>query len=474
MKKSTLFTVLAKWLIALSLIFLLPFYAWAQGNPSLPVLKVAGYLPLEIQEAIDKHIKNFQIVSDDLRFPTPDDTVSAMVTGASDVDLFVLSNQTDHIRRMIEKGYLHSLHESALLRSFQQGLRDNVKNFVSDDKGRLRVFPLSFGFDCWVERPNALKELGLRAPTDYLALCDFIDTWYADDAAAHSDYEPMPLMFYNERGLCWKAFSTYCEYRRASGEIFTFDTDIFRRLIKRCMQVNKARIEKMGGINTEALLESTDQENALKQMRTYLVCSGYHYMPTLEYIIANNLYTEKPLLMSVDSTVPAYPSGRISLLGINAHSPNTKQALAFLEELSKVLSDMTKLQLSNQVTEGIENPYYPEEIGYIEKSLASLKEQKEKTENELERRQMDEHIAEAEKGLAAARKNRRFLVDSESVALANKRYADVKIYDFSMLYEKNQNIRELFTRFLDGNLSLDLFIQQADSVLWLIDGERKR
>ena len=441
------------------------------GRQELKTLTVAGseYLPSDIIEAIRRDLPSYQIIEDHLRFTGSDDIPTAMITGASDVDLFLLSNIKDNVSDMIAKGYLYNLSGSAPLNRFKSVLRENVGRFVRNDSGQIVVFPIYLGFRCWVSRPFLLEAVEMKTPSDFISLCDFVDIWYSGYHDTYPEYEAVASSFIDGNGLYWEALRLYCEYKRGSGERFTFDTELFRKMIERCRAVNMPEIEISDALNAEYALEA---DVPILPSKTYLLSGGFGYSPALEHQRAQNIYTESPFLMSADSTLSAYPAGRLFVLAVNVQSPRREQAIDFLEDLSQVMPSMALLQLTDSMHDGILNPTYERDIGFFQDELDRAISERDNA-NEVQSRMMDERISYLKNSLMQAKDSLRYLVTANETVLANAKFDRVIIESAASYYENNRNITELFDRFLAGNLSLDLFIQQADSTIRLMDSENQ-
>lgn len=438
-------------------------------EPKTLTISGSEYLPSDISETIRRDLSNYHILEDHLRFSGTDDIPIAMITGASDVDLFLLSNMKDNISDMIAKGYLHNLSGSAPLNRFKSVLRNNVGQFVCNESGELVVFPIYLGFRCWVSRPYLLEAVEMKTPSDFISLCDFVDIWYNGYHDIYPDYEAVASSFIDGNGLYWEALRLYCEYKRGSGERFTFDTELFRKMIERCRAINMPEIEITETLDTEFALET---DISTFTPKTYLLSGGYGYTPSLEHQREQNIYTESPFLMSADSTLLAYPAGRLFVLAVNVQSPRREQAIEFLEELSQVMPPMALLQLTESMSDGILNPTYELDIGYFQDALDRAIQQRDNA-NDTQSRMMDEQISYLESSLIQAKDSLRYLVTANETVLANAKFDRVMIGSVSNYYESNRNIMNLFTRFLAGNLSLELFIQQADNTIRLMDSENQ-
>lgn len=124
------------------------------------------------------------------------------------------------------------------------------------------------------------------------------------------------------------------------------------------------------------------------------------------------------------------------------------------------------------MSDGILNPTYELDIGYFQDALDRAIQQRDNA-NDTQSRMMDEQISYLESSLIQAKDSLRYLVTASETVLANAKFDRVMIGSVSNYYESNRNIMNLFTRFLAGNLSLELFIQQADNTIRLMDSENQ-
>lgn len=383
-----------------------------------------------------------------------------------DLDFFLLN--TDHVPldSMIEKGYLLNISQrSDDLRKWADTLSPLIRASTLKD-GELFCVPIELEFNTWLARKDILTSLGLKAPADFITYCRFLTDWY-ENADEWDKWSPFPYLKNARLELLRIAYDLYVQYMRGSGQALDFDTPLFRRMMESASSVQFGNKENAGNNSVEF-----DEIDDGMRFTIELINHKAAYSPELEHFTSSETgMTEYPLEMSADADIPAYQRGNLLVLAVNPYSSHVDESIAYLEEYVQSMDPLTQnLLLIDLPAADIPNPNYDR---YVERAEDALKAKQAcpLPADANEKYTHEQEIERLQEELQWTKDNTRFLLTKEEAQRVKERVSKVYIRDTVLSPEYTDNLLSLLERYASGSYPLDHLVQEANSIIRLIEAE---
>ncbi len=392
-----------------------------------------------------------------------------IVSGEDTVDIYHASIHYTEISRLMEKGYCYDLSAAPGLAEFTGKLFPIIQDALKQN-GKLYAMPInvwSYGFSYY---PNALQEIGMVPPTNFMELCEFITTWNDEYADIYSEYTP--FMWENYRAsLIRMAMESYADYMQATGQPLTLDTELLRSLLTaieqvHCDQLNITADWENDPEGAQAAMDEMYNKQTLFSDYSTFTARATEDPESEWYSIAVPL----PLTADVQPTIAL----RTEVYFVNPKSKNIDAALQYLQAYYAAVTDETLVSMSFDLKEPILSPYYESSLKSTQSSIASVKKQIETTTDPVELKALQDSLAAQEEYAARYEKYNKYLATTESIAA----YHDLIQYAFvlkpSMLYSgTSDEFTQLYQRYCDGQITAEQFIQEGDAKLRMMQMENE-
>ncbi len=392
-----------------------------------------------------------------------------IVGGEDGIDIFYVSPSYMDISRLMEKGYCYDLSKVPALTDYAGSLFPVVQDSVKLN-GKLYAIPTeiwSYGFSYY---PNALKEIGMEPPANFIELCEFITKWNDEYMDEYSDYQPFEWSDYR-RSLISMAMEWYADYMQATGQPLTLDTPLLRSLLSAIDEVHCDELDiptdwENDPEGSEAAMEEIWNKKTLFMEYGNFGIQRYSDPEDRWYTVSVPL----PLTADVEPTMAL----REYVYFVNPKSKNIDAAIQYLQAYCAAVSEEMRASMSFEAKDAILSPYYESGLVSIQKYVDGLKRQIEKTTDPVELTSLKESLASEEEYLIRYEKNNRYLATAESI----KGYHDLIQYAFvaqpSMLYSRTSDeFSQLYQRYYSGQMTTEQFIKEGDAKLRMMQLENQ-
>ena len=325
--------------------------------------------------------------------------------------------------------------------------------------GRLCAVPYRFEVASMLSwYPAAMEKAGLSAemlPTSYEELLDFIVAWHDDYAEANAG---MKIFEYSEdlrRDLFRMIYRSRVLGCQAAGETPTFNTPGVRALL--------IRLEEITPILTE-LSKANDWDDWVENNALF---SRGMYRPLRDYITDDN----EPLILGMAGNAPVIGAD-MGVLAVNPYSQNADIAVMLLEYVVEQLRMTTRTYLTPDQNDPIEVMMYDRSVAYMQSRVDEL-EQRLANVIEEERDILLEELQWARDDLSTTVANR-WATTAEEIAFYRENIAPCLTFALSPIFSSGSGqVSGLINRYLDGQATMEEFIQEFDRVVWMMEMEQQ-
>lgn len=392
-------------------------------------------------------------------------TAEALVSGNTDIDIFVTDSHEDMTDAMLSKGYFIPLNKSGGARAFAFGLFPAMRGAVCRGDDAF-LMPLSMQINTMAYMPQALTELNLPEPTTFGEYMDALAGW------TNGAYQDYPEYSFGQTEslkdeLTQVAFNLYIDTARRAGETIAFDRPAFRAMMEKIESLDPVLLSSLGAMPEE----ERDLYPGLTVMP--LFDSNWAYEPEQEHQYFSLGLPFKPVAMAMDGDTPAL-MGHMSAVGVSKFSLHPEAALRVIESLHGALSPVFTAAMTEERAEAVENPAYFLEV---ERYKTIIEDQKNMLEN-VKRQGGDtspyeREIAAYQSKLDDREKTLKYLLTAEELERVHEKMACVYVPNDLCRAEDKSSLQTLFEQYLAGTLSLQMFIDKADATLRLVQMENK-
>lgn len=432
-----------------------------RADPALAptqTLTIAGGYASEAHNRTLAAMGDIPVTFSDTYFASAQELGELLVSGECDIDIFSVNLSWMDFNRLMEKGYCYDLTENPAIKDFYDSLYPMLQDVVALD-GHVYGVPTSMQVDGYVRvNTEALEETGLSAPTSFVGLCDLINTWgegeYYD---TFSDCLPMEDLDSGYRQmLARSAMELYENYMRKTGQELTFDTPLFRELFQ--------AIENADASDYAEDLDWGD-EDAVNEYFSKRELISTNYVGDITPSARNESNIQLYFLSPTDDTEPV-AGVRVDVFFINPRSQNIDAAIQYITAYIDAMNEEDKIAMCPDRNDPVLNPYYEQNLESMEKSIATLQDSIE-TAAAADKPALEEELASYREYYEDFKENDRYSVTEESIA----RYREW-VKDFVIeTYDPFSGSDNAFQRYMDGQIDLEQYIQEAESTLWKIRNE---
>lgn len=351
-----------------------------------------------------------------------------------DVDVICLDYQdTLSLRTLKEKGYFVDLNANPTLQAYGERMYPRIREALITEEGQLAAWPVSYsGSFMQLDLPDSvMEEYGLTVPATFGELLD-----EAARLQEETDFYDMGYLLVDvsldQETLVHEALKRFFLEQQAQGGKVDFHNPELRTLLERIL----AELPVSAPMNYDAW--------------PALMWGG-----CTSPISANDL-----LLPRIGENSPDTLELHVTLAVVNPYSRQPEEAMAFLEYIA-LHNGMDDYMLYADMTQPLVSEENQQRLEEIDKTLAELAQQEQQAEirdQALLLEQEREFIAD-----------NLYLIDQEDIAAWQKAAAAIVIPQENLY---TQEIMQLRDRLLQGNLTLDGFLDQCSRHMEMLYAER--
>ena len=390
----------------------------------------------------------------------------ALSGGEDQLDILSVSMSWIDFTRLMEKGYCYDLSGSEEIASFLDELYPFLKDGVMYN-GKIMALPYEMYGAQWVYNPEAFEELGLSVPTTYAELIDFINEWAKEENS--ENWEKYTVFSdegsYKEQ-VFYSFFENYEQYMLSSDETLSLDNSTFREVMTKLGTLDAENVE----VYVDWSLYGDEVPEEVEELwnKTGLMSSYYSAS-----IYGHGDY--EPMQMKISADSEYMMPMQVSVLFVNPRSKNIDAAVQYLEELCKALRKNQEQMtfLSPLYNEPILNPYYEENLGYMQEALVRMEEELANA-DPIDKPMLQENLDTYRESVENYTVTGRYNVSAESIAAYRKEMEHAVLSLPSVM--NNGDDDSFFTlrqRYLDGQVTLEQFITEGSGKLRLMQLENQ-
>ena len=377
------------------------------------------------------------------------------------------------IERLNQKGYCKDLSVYPAVKAYVESLNPVFRDFVTDANGKIFALPISVGGAyAFTINPKVFEEMGLTMddiPTNFIDLCAFVTRWNDEFVEDYPNFAPLDSTEkYKDRmfRLALREWKGYCQ---ATNQNLHFDDPIFREMVA---AIDAMRCDRIEESNKKTSDEESDYKQPLIFTGTWMLNSYYDGDVTF-----GKDKTPKLIQMTLTKDTAFYLGQgiEIELMFINPRTTDSDEIGTMLEYVIKNIRDEQKVELVADCTTPIENPWYEEQRKQNEADLVMYQKAYDEASAE-EKNAYKEQLDEFKRYMEQSAESDRYTVSPAYI----QRYQDVIL---PALYigkptvldstDNTSGLKTLVQRYIDGQITLDQFIREADGKLRMIQLENQ-
>lgn len=399
-------------------------------------------------------------------YATAQELGQAMVSGENEIDIFHVSLSYMDFQRLMEKGYCYDLSGSEKLSALAAQFYPVLSKEITLD-GKLYGMPVDFYVSTWSVSSALEKKLKLECPKTLVELCQFLNDWaekgYYEE---YTDYQPF------EEGelrnmVISQALSMYIDYMQATGQTLKLDTPEFREIMTAAAAVDVSDYEIQ--VNWEDDDSVNELFNKSGLFRNYQYLSVRYNM---RFSQDEDYDTYSPMLLTLTENTPLCLSAQVEVMFINPRSKHLDAALRYLELYMENIEPSMLAMMCPDKNDPIENPHFEETLKIYRDNIDRIKKALE-TCKEEDKAAYQEQLENYEGYYKDWEREGKYSATAESIAAyrAYDSYFFVRKPNAFYSSGSDDSLHNLLSRFLDGQLPLEQFIQEFDAKLRLMQNE---
>jgi hypothetical protein len=382
-------------------------------------------------------------------------------------DIYAIG-QMDVLEALINKDYCVDLSgNAALLAAIKEMYPHMSSAFLKDAK----VYAVPYGAynqGLWGYSPSILKEIGLTEadlPTNLSEFMDFITDWADMYGMDYPDFELLDHQYSKWRELLIQTvFLQQISYCSNEGIPMTFDTPEVLALLKKIdsmasvfAQLDPSQETLEGGQSWS----SDDPLTALLTMDFQMLSRDFR---------VNADYS--PLEMNYIQDSPMLTAMQLQVLIANPSSPNLEMAAEFLAEMAANMNPTLKITINPNYNEPVENPYAEQNIIYAKESLEQTQKSLDEAKAE-DKKEMESRLEMAQQWLEQAEWEKYDISPAQIEAYRLVAQNMVPVSGGYSMIGTSENLLNLYSRYLEGQIPTDQFVQEMEKVLKKMHSENR-
>lgn len=441
-------------------------------------LRIGGLYADEVVRAFMKDHPEIPVVLDTSDYYDMEKLTNNMKSGASAMDLYMISVAYQSFETLRDKGYAGDLSQSEVLKRIISEMYLDIAEIFSRD-GKLHGLPQSISAYGLGYSERVLKDIGLTEvdlPTNYIELFEFIARWENEFAAQFPDYS----LFENQEELelqgmlMGNLFTDYNAYLADQGKPLEYDTELFKKLLTALEATDFSGFKQR---------DPEEDQSSRSAFVTVVAAGGEDEGPkALFNTYANATLSQygaymgdyKILPLSLDADTPKLINTELEAFMLNPDSQNADLAIQFLEYYAEHMSDDLKINLMPNENAPLRNPDYDRMLSEyttrrdeLKKSIDSAKDGENTSALEQELRDMEQSI-EWISGLE-------WLITEEDIQDYRALHELMRINRGNLFYraggDQSQELQTLITRYTDGQMPADQFARELDKKVRMMEME---
>lgn len=398
-------------------------------------------------------------------YETVEQLNQAMVSGEDALDVLQMGTSYSSFFTLMEKGYCADLSGDAELMSMAQRLHPVFRDALMKD-GKLYAVPVSAYSFGWAYSPDVLAEIGMTEadmPTDLIALCEMITRWNDGMMDDYPEYCLIEGVTDTRAFMFERMLEDYTHWCEAEGRELSFDTPEFRRLM--------AALENMRCDEMDRVYAQDEQTGEV--YRQGILMYGYTVVGDFSWLMEGYQTWMDIIPMTLTPETEFFTAVSMEVAFINPRSRHTDAALTLLKCRMEAMEAEQVRVFFADATEPVENPWYQENVQAYQQELDALTAQLE-TADEGEKSYIEDGI-ESYRLMIQDQEQYRWNITADAVTRYQQEVVPAILVAAPSPFGDagGEEMESLTKRYRDGQITLDQFIREADSKLWMMRMENQ-
>lgn len=409
----------------------------------------------------------------DIRIEAPEgwltatELAQAVVTGSFNYDVALLNGQSTQLSKLMDKGYLMDLSPYAETARVMKRLYPVFLTPVQKD-GATYGLPSGVTMSSYGYQQHTLDAIGMKSeelPRDILSFIDFIASWRDRPDALTAGIAPSFDL--TKRFLLESMAVLYVEQHQMRNLPLSFDTPLFHQMM-----------DKINNLDEGFLRELSELSQSNLPMRSAVIGSNYdlRMLTRKRPTYAEFFWDFDPLSIALEPGMDTlYPfSATYALMMQGAKNPEAAARVIaaiseadWAQENAPILFADYQPIVSNNALENLEA--IKQHARYIEAQIKKAK-GAEKSNLEQQLKEQNQEIAKRESNMYVATMDEVEAYRREVLPFLRPAKPSL-MYDWNNL--EDLTFFKLFRQFVDGAITAEQFIAEADRVLQMMESERR-
>lgn len=421
------------------------YQSFSQAYPDIPVLLLEGY------------------------YATPEELVGALISGESQIDLFVTSSERG-MRAFIEKGYAATMDASTPLVEDVASMYPWVQDILQDGAGRLRAYPTALYWTTWVVDAALWEAIGMGPlPTTFDEYFDYLQRWEQEDAERYPDIAFSSV--HTKEEYVYLLLDQYIRQYESEDQPVDFEHPTLRALLQRIEQLpieptpvweeltEEEQDAWMRSFYNRPIFQAYNSQQFMDENQNW----GWQYDSVDGVNTPAKLVPIAPMVFEV-AQVPRIPAS-LEVLCINPNSPNADLALTYLEHMAQNLPRESDYALHPGRSEPVRIDGFDRQLEEVRRQRAEYAQRLAEA-DAADRRALEEEIAYCDRFIANAEHNQ-WRISSVGIEhyrrLASYQYVPSHSIFFTEGADNaSSDLYEMLRRYIEKQLTLDAFLRETN------------
>ncbi len=389
-----------------------------------------------------------------------ENVLNAMLSGSSDVDLYVIGSNTDTYEALKARGYLADLSTEEALSSVAANMPPAMGTVILKD-GKLCALPVYAENTCLMLNVPGFCEVGglspEELPTDWPGFLEMLRRFAEDGVLVDNDD--------------WSLGETFLTPDM-------FRTEVFRWIMNDVwawLQQDRSRLDRLPMVLTPLLhaFEAVDFGGLGFQETFYRDSDGFLSgdegkalltemgNPEISVMDLNPGMAFWPLALTEQDNREV--SQTLSLIIVNPNSAHIREAVSFLETAWGAVDPMIRMMLDTTLTEPIVNDTYNEDIAYFEMMIPEYQKRIAAAESEGEAEALSNELAEMLAFMEEYKQFGQWYVSEDSIA--TYRVIEPFVLPSAREFWSVDEEDDAVLQYLDGMIGAEMFVSQLQSAM---------
>lgn len=391
------------------------------------------------------------------------DAFTRIMQGENAPVLFSMSMSHD-FPVLRSKKYLVDMSSSQVLMDTVSAMYPHLTRDLLVD-GQLYALPINVEVSCLGYYPIATEKAGIpeeSMPSTYGELLDFIVTWHDD---YFPDNEGMEVVEYADdlrRSLIrwiYDAQQLSCQ----NGETLTYNTPTIRALLNRIDEITPI---------IDIVAPKMDDTSDYEYIQNNAIITEYECFPLPKAYRSSPEWDAQPLVLALDEQTPPTIETYMTVLAVNPYTTETEAAIDLLEYIAQNQTQVFRTTMMPDCNDPIEINGYDRDLEYWTNEVAAVER---RLAEDPDNPDLKDQLASYQRVLKNLEEGGRWAMTTEDIMRYRENIAPYLTLSTNAYSSSNasQQMYSVLSRYYDGQVTADEFIQEIDRIVWMVQMENQ-